>query len=82
MQKALFIALSLLVLYGGHAWADQTIQIRVSATILPRPCEFPDNCDPVPASTPTKVIVDNETISYVGSPPEVTRKDDLMTVKF
>lgn len=82
MNRSLIIALSLLVLVGSHARAEQTIRLTVSATIPPRPCEYPDRCDPVPAVTQTKVVVDNGTVRYTGSRPEVTKKDDLLTVKF
>ena len=82
MNKAFVIALAMLVFASSDVQADQTIRLKVSATIPPRPCEHPNRCDPVPAATQTKVVVDNEVVSYVGSPPEVTRKDDLMTVKF
>ena len=83
MRKgSLFFLFLYLVLASGPLLADQTIRLRVSATIPPRPCEFPNICDPVSATTRTKVVVDNETIRYVGSPPEVTKKDDLMIVKF
>jgi len=81
MSKAVVIILSALVL-SSPVSAEQSIKLRVSATIPPRPCEYPNRCDPVPAATQTKVVVANETVSYVGSPPEVTRKGDLMTVKF
>ncbi len=83
MKKgSLFFLFFYLVLACGPLWADQTIRLRVSATIPPRPCEYPNRCDPVPAATQTKVVVADETVSYVGSPTEVTKKDDLMTVKF
>ena len=83
MRKgSLFFLFFYLVLACGPLWAEQITRLRVSATIPPRPCEFPDTCAPVPANTQTKVVVENETVRYVGSPPEVTKKDDLMTVNF
>ena len=83
MKKgSLFFLFFYLVLACGPLWAEQTIRLRVSATIPPRPCEFPNTCDPVPASTQTKVVVENESVRYVGSPPAVTKKDGLMTVIF
>jgi len=81
-RTIVFLLCLLLVLASGPLWAEQSIQIRVSATILPHPCEYPNRCDPVPATTQTKAVVDNGVVSYVGSPPEVTEKDGLMTVKF
>ena len=83
MRKgSLFFLFLYLVLASGPLLADKSIRLRVSATIPPRPCEHPNPCDPVPAATQTKVVVNNGVVSYVGSPPEVTTKDDLMTVKF
>ena len=81
-RASVFVLFLLLVLASAPLWADQTIRLRVSATIPPRPCEFPNPCDPVPAATQTKVVVDNGVVRYVGSPPEVTKKEALMTVKF
>jgi len=83
MRKTIVFLLSLmLVLASGPLWAEQSFRLRVSAKILPRPCEHPNRCDPVPATTPTRADVDNGVVSYVGSPPEVTEKDGLMTIKF
>jgi hypothetical protein len=82
MNKVLIIALTLLVLAAHGTRAEQTIRLRVSATVLPRACEYPKRCEPIPATTKTKVEVDNGVIRYLGSPPEVTRKDDVLTVKF
>ena len=82
MNKMLIIALTLLVLAASEARAEQTIRLRVSVTIPQRACEFPKRCDSIPATTRTRVEVDNGVVRYVGSPPEVTRKDDLLTVKF
>ena len=83
MRKGSLIFLFLTLAFAsGPLLADRFVQLRVSATIPPRPCEYPNNCDPVPANTQTKVVVDNEMVSYVGSLPEVTKKDDLMTIIF
>lgn len=83
MRKgSLFFLFLYLVLASGPLWADQSIRLRVSATIPPRPCEFPNICDPVPANTQTRVVIENEKVRYVGSAPEVTKKDGLMTVIF
>lgn len=82
MRKgSLFFLFFYLVLACGPLLADQ-IRLRVSATILPRPCEHPHRCDPIPATMQTKAVVDNGVVSYVGSPPEVTTKDGLLTVTF
>jgi hypothetical protein len=83
MRKGpLFFLFFYLVLASSPLLADRFIELRVSVTVPPRPCEYPNNCDPVPANTQTKVVVDNEMVSYVGSLPEVTKKDDLLTIIF
>ncbi|MDA1232917.1 MAG: hypothetical protein O2856_19280 [Planctomycetota bacterium] len=82
MNKTLIFALSVLVFASSNLWAEHAIRLRVSATIPPRPCEFPNRCDPVPAAAQSKVIVDNGVIRYVGSPPAVTQNGDLLTVRF
>jgi len=78
---ALILLLSGL-LTGATALAQQSIQLRVTATIPPRPCEYPRPCEPVPAGTTSKVTVDEQTVSYLGSPPDVRRDGDLLIVKF
>ena len=83
MKKgSLFFLFFYLVLATGPLLADQSIRIRVSATIPPPPCEFPDKCKPLPANTQTSVVVDEGKVSYMAPPPEVTTEEDLMTVKF
>jgi len=80
MQKyGLLVCLTLL---GAVAPAQPATQINVSATIPPRPCEYPNLCEPVAQSTTTSVSVDEEIIRYVGSPPSVAKKGDLLIVNF
>ena len=80
MQKySLFVCLMLL---GTVAPAQPVTQLKVSATIPPRPCEYPNPCEPVAQSATTSVSVDEEIIRYVGSPPSVAKKDDLIIVNF
>lgn len=83
MKKgSLFFLFFYLVLACGPLLAEQSVRIRVSATIPPNSCVFPNTCEPVPANTRTSVVVENETVRYVGSPPAVTMENDLMTVIF
>jgi hypothetical protein len=85
MKRVTLISLALLVIAGSQARADQSVQLRVTATIPPRPCDYPDRCDPVPAqmkNVVTSVTVADESIRYVGSPPAVTVKDGVKTVIF
>jgi len=80
MQRyALLLCLTLL---GPLASAQQATQLKISATIPPRPCEYPNRCEPVTQSTHTSVNVGEGVIRYVGSPPSVTEKDGLLIVNF
>lgn len=81
-RASVFVFFVLLVLASAPLWAEQTIRLHVTATIPPRPCKYPNICDTVPPDTQTRAEVVNGAVRYVGSPPEVTRKDDLVTVKF
>ena len=81
MKRALMMP-CLLLLASVQAGAGESIRLRVSATVPPRPCEFPNSCDPVPATAQTRVVIDKDTVRYVGSTPEVTQKDGLLSVKF
>jgi hypothetical protein len=80
MQK--YGLLVCLMLLGTVAPAQPAVQLNVSATIPPRPCEYPNPCEPVAQSATTSVSVDEEIIRYVGSPPSVAKKDDLLIVNF
>ena len=71
-----------LVLLGGIATADQNIRLRVSAIVPPRPCQYPDRCEPVAPGTSTKVSVENGIIRYVGPVPSVIKTDGMITVLF
>lgn len=71
-----------LVLLVEIAAGQQSRELRVSATIPPHPCQFPIRCDPVKPGTDTMVTVDDGVIRYIGSPPSVTRTDELITIIF
>lgn len=83
--------LALLVILPGVlspplAAAEGSSRLKVSATIPPRPCQYPDSCNHVVSSagtaTATRVVLTEGRISYVGTPPVVEKKDDLLVVKF
>jgi hypothetical protein len=71
-----------LVLVSAAAGAQQSITLRVTATVPPRPCEYPQPCAPAPQSTTTRVTVNSEQVRYIGSTPNVTRNGDVLSVKF
>ena len=71
-----------LVLLGNSALAQQSHQLAVSATVPPRSCQYPENCEPAPADATTKVTIDDGEIRYVGPPPEVSQDEDLLTIMF
>ena len=76
------LQLACLMLLANITMAEQTIQLRVSATIPPRPCQYPNHCELVEPSATTKVTVDDGVIRYVGSPPSVTQTEELITILF
>jgi len=73
---------SWLALLGNIALANQSYQLNVSATVPPRPCQYPEICEPAQADAATRVTIEDGEVLYVGSPPEVTQSEDLMTVMF
>ncbi len=72
----------MLALLAGSVLAQGSQELRVSATVPPPPCQFPDPCEPVTQGTASRVTVTDDTVHYVGTMPTVTRKDDLLTVVF
>lgn len=72
-------------LAAGAVLADgASLRIQVSATIPPRPCEYPDPCPrtaDAATSTSRAAIVEGRVL-YVGHRPAVTRDGDLLTVRF
>ena len=62
--------------------ANQSRDIRVSATIPARLCLYPNTCDQVVSNKATRLVVAGGTIRYVGSMPLVTTSFDVMTVLF
>jgi hypothetical protein len=62
--------------------ADQSYQLNVSAEVPPRPCQYPEICDPVQADVATTVTIEGGEVHYVGSPPEVTQSEDMLKVLF
>ena len=72
----------MLALLAGSVLAQGSQELRVSATIPPPPCQFPDPCEPVSQGTTSKVTVTDENVHYVGSMPTVERQDDLLIVNF
>lgn len=73
----------LVMLAAGPARAEEvSARIRVSATIPPRPCQYPARCEPVTTATRSSATIVDGAVSYVGSPPEVIETDGLLTVNF
>ena len=79
---AKLILCSCLLSLAIAAMAQQSRELRVSATIPPKSCRFPDRCDQVDANTLTRLTVKGDVIRYVGSQPKVTRNDGVMTILF
>jgi hypothetical protein len=74
--------ISLCALFGNAALASQSIELRVTATIPPQPCQFPETCEQAPSNAPSKLIVSDGSIYYVGSAPSVRTSGDLVSVIF
>lgn len=80
MKKFIFFVGMLL--FNMSAVAEKSARLKVTATILPRHCEYPRHCEPVKHSVPTRVYVDAGVIRYRGTPPVITEKDGVMTINF
>ena len=81
-----YLAVSMaLILASTQAFAEATIELRVSATIAPRPCEVSETCESEmekAAPEDTRVVVDEERIQYVGPKPEIIEEDGVTTILF
>ena len=77
-----FIVFIVLLLFNMSAVAEKSVRLKVTATILPRHCEYPKRCDPVKRFMPTRVFVEEGVVRYRGTPPTVSEKDGVMTVIF
>lgn len=71
-----------LMLNANSSAAESSAQLRVSATIPPKACQYPDACKPVPATIKTSATVNNQVVRYIGSPPAIAEKDGLLTITF
>ena len=80
VSKALLC--SVLMLPATTLVADQSVEIRVSATIPPRFCEYPNQCDQVFVNGVTRLFVQGETIRYIGPRPLVIKSFDTMIILF
>ena len=83
-MKNLTVLIAVFMLPSG-ALAEVQAELRVSATVPPRPCEIGQPCDSAsqPVAAPqTRVIVTGEAIRYVGPTPDVIRTEDLTTILF
>lgn len=72
-------------LAAGAVLADgATLRLHVSATVPPRPCEYPDVCPGMASSTisTSQATVVGGRVLYLGPRPDVTRHGDLLTVRF
>ena len=83
MRKNAMLCVSLMSILAGPAAAGQAaVEINVSATVPPRPCEFPERCPQVTTSSVSRVAIRDGKIRYVGSAPAVDKRDDLLIVRF
>lgn len=83
-MRVLLSGMLLLCLNAGPSVADPpSVRINVSATVPPRPCEYPTPCTgtPSPQVSGSATIVGGRVL-YVGPVPDVTRYGDLLTIRF
>ena len=92
-MKTLAIILVSLLLHVPLANAQQSSELKVSATVLPQPCHYPDRCDDdddddddddedAVRAMYSRLTVDAGELYYVGSPPSVATEDGVLTVIF
>ena len=62
--------------------ANQSRDIRVSATIPPRLCQYPNACAQVVENKLTKLVVQDQTIRYIGASPLVVTSAETLTILF
>ena len=78
-------AILLLGLTAGSVFAEgASLRLVVSATVPPRPCEYPAVCPKNAEATLSASyakIVDGRVL-YAGARPAITRQDDLLTIRF
>ena len=72
----------LLLALSDAAAASQSVELRVSATIPPQPCQYPQICEPAPQDARSKMVFSGGSVFYVGSTPEVRIAGDLVKVIF
>ncbi len=71
-----------LILLAGNSLAQQSVEVRISATVPPLPCDFPELCEAAPQSAGSKVTIEGNSVRYVGSRPAVTQHGDVIMVIF
>lgn len=83
MKRKITAVLSVLALVHADASAQEGIEMRVTTTVPPRLCAYPQRCEPaMPGETGSRASVSADGVLYVGSPPEVEQVGDLLIVRF
>lgn len=83
MNRATTAVLSILAVFHVDASAQQGIEMRVTATVPPRLCAYPQRCVPaIPEGVISRASVSADSVLYVGSPPAVEQAGDLLIVRF
>lgn len=55
-------------------------ELRISVTISPAPCRYPDPCRLSSVDSVSRLIVSDSEILYVGSPPVVIRSNGMLSI--
>ena len=82
MLHSCLIALSALVFLAnpGILSAQTSVDVKVSATIPPTPCRYPEACHAIARPAESRVMVRNGVVTYVGTRPTVIRRSDRLII--
>ena len=83
MLRQLQLSLLLLAVVLPAA-AQQRSRLTVSTTVPPRLCEHPAPCATADRSPnlETVVVIEDDSVRYIGTTPAVTRRGEYLIVKF
>jgi len=82
LRGALIVLLLTVVGASVPASDNRSAVLKIGATIPPAPCQYPLRCKPAPRTTVTSMSFQNGVVRYIGSPPRVEKKGDLVTITF
>lgn len=72
--------IALMAISSGNTESQESRVLRISATILPRPCDVTESCNLSVPNRYTRVTVMNGAVTYVGTRPFIIRKSGLLII--